>query len=228
MIVLASIPLYLAIATLIRPSLRDAIKEKFNRGALSQQFLVETVIGVQTVKAAAVEPVDAGAMEERLAAYVRTAFDATMLSAMGQNALQYVQKLTTALLLLFGAKAVLDKELSVGELIAFNIRQPGDAAEPSPVPAFGRISSRCRFRRTPWRRAQPSARAAPRHQPYAAAAQGYDRLPQRYLPLYAGHSDVLKGISINIRPGEVIGIVGPSGSGKIHADQTGATSVHAQ
>ncbi len=57
MIVMASIPLYLAVAFLIRPSLREAIKEKFNRGALSQQFLVETMIGVQTVKAAAVEPV---------------------------------------------------------------------------------------------------------------------------------------------------------------------------
>ncbi len=57
---------------------------------------------MQTVKAAAVEPVMQVQWEERLAAYVRTAFDATMLSALGQNAIQYVQKLTTAALLLFG------------------------------------------------------------------------------------------------------------------------------
>lgn len=44
-----------------------------------------------------------------------------MLSSLGQNAIQYIQKLTTAALLLFGAKAVLDRDLSVGELIAFNM-----------------------------------------------------------------------------------------------------------
>ena len=34
-----------------RPPLRELVKEKFNRGAASQQFLVETIVGVKTVKA---------------------------------------------------------------------------------------------------------------------------------------------------------------------------------
>ncbi len=215
LIVLASIPLYLGIATLIRPSLRDAIKEKFNRGALSQQFLVETVIGVQTVKAAAVEPVMQVQWEERLAAYVRTAFDATMLSAMGQNAIQYVQKLTTAALLLFGAKAVLDRELSVGELIAFNM-----------------IANQV---------TQPILRLSQLWQDFQQVQVSVERLgdvlnhPQEPRPAisltlpppkgmidfrnvtfrYTSETpDVLKNVGLNIRPGEVIGIVGPSGSGK--------------
>ena len=53
--------------------------------------------------------------EERLAAYVRTAFRATMAGAKGQQAIQYVNKLSNALLLLFGAKAVIDGELTVVE-----------------------------------------------------------------------------------------------------------------
>ena len=40
-IVLLSIPLYFLIALLIRPVLREKIKERFNAGAMSQQFLVE-------------------------------------------------------------------------------------------------------------------------------------------------------------------------------------------
>ena len=43
-IVLASIPVYLIIAALIRPALREQINEKFNRGARSQQFLVESIV----------------------------------------------------------------------------------------------------------------------------------------------------------------------------------------
>src|SRR5947199_172413 len=68
LIVLASIPLYLAIGFLVRPPLREKVKEKFNRGAASQQFLVETVVGMQTVKSAAVEPLMQAQWEERLAA----------------------------------------------------------------------------------------------------------------------------------------------------------------
>jgi ATP-binding cassette, subfamily B, bacterial HlyB/CyaB len=53
------------------------LKEKFNRGAESQQFLVETVVGIHTIKAAAVEPLVQSQWEEKLAAYVRTAFGTT-------------------------------------------------------------------------------------------------------------------------------------------------------
>ena len=41
LVVLASIPVYIVIASIIRPVLREQINEKFNRGARSQQFLVE-------------------------------------------------------------------------------------------------------------------------------------------------------------------------------------------
>ncbi|MGE3246811.1 MAG: ABC transporter transmembrane domain-containing protein, partial [Beijerinckiaceae bacterium] len=121
LIVLGSIPLYIAVAVLIRPALKQRIEEKFNRGALSQQFLVESIVGVQTIKASAVEPVMQQQWEERLAAYVRTSFNAILLAATGQNTIQYIQKATTALLLLFGAQAVLDQKLTVGALIAFNM-----------------------------------------------------------------------------------------------------------
>ena len=43
-IVLGSIPIYILIAAMIRPLLRERINERFNRGALSQQFLVESVV----------------------------------------------------------------------------------------------------------------------------------------------------------------------------------------
>ncbi len=89
------------------PALKDRIDEKFDRGAESQQLLVESVLGVQTLKAAAVEPVVAAQWEERLAAYVHSSFAATVLSAKGQNVIQYINKITSRALLLFGAQAVI-------------------------------------------------------------------------------------------------------------------------
>ncbi|MGL1576718.1 ABC transporter transmembrane domain-containing protein, partial [Vibrio parahaemolyticus] len=89
----------------IRPILRDKINERFDRGALSQQFLVESIVGIQTLKAAAVEPMLRNQWEEKLAAYVKTSFQAVMLSTFGQNAIQLVSKITLALVLYFGALA---------------------------------------------------------------------------------------------------------------------------
>ena len=121
LVVLASIPVYLLIASLIRPVLREQINEKFNRGARSQQFLVESIVGAQTLKAAGVEPMMQAQWEERLASYVRTSFDAGVTGALGQNLIQYVSKVTTALILFFGAQSVIEGSMSVGELIAFNM-----------------------------------------------------------------------------------------------------------
>ena len=77
LIVLAGMPLYLLIGFAVRPTLREQIKEKFNRGAASQQFLVEAIVGAATIKAAAVEPIMRAQWEEKLAAYVKTSFAAT-------------------------------------------------------------------------------------------------------------------------------------------------------
>jgi subfamily B ATP-binding cassette protein HlyB/CyaB len=129
LIVVLSIPLYVAVSVIIRPLLRDKINERFETGASSQQLLVETVVGFQTLKAAAVEPSLRLQWENRLAAYVRASFEAVKLATMGQSGFQLISKITTALVLYFGAKAVIEGSLSVGGLIAFNMMM-GQAIAP--------------------------------------------------------------------------------------------------
>jgi len=205
----------LIIAGIARPLLRERLNEKFNRGAESQQFLVESIVGMQTIKAAAVEPIVAKQWEERLAAYVRSAFKTAMLGAKGQNAIQYVSKVSNAALLLFGAKAVIDGELSVGELVAFNMIA-GQVAQPIlrlsqlwqdfqqvqvSVERLGDILN-SPVEPTPSSRAQlppPRGKIEFRHVCFRYRPDG----PQ-----------ILKQISFAISPGTVVGIVGPSGSGK--------------
>lgn len=69
-IVLASIPVYLALSVVFTPVLRTRLNEKFNRSAENQSFLVETISGIDTVKAMAVEPRWQQRWERQLAAYV--------------------------------------------------------------------------------------------------------------------------------------------------------------
>jgi subfamily B ATP-binding cassette protein HlyB/CyaB len=215
LIALAAVPFYVLIGFSVRPPLRALVNEKFNRGAASQQFLVETIVGANAVKAAAVEPVMRSQWEEKLAAYVKTSFAATMLGSGGQLAIQCISKLSTAGLLLFGARAVMDGELSVGALVAFNmiasqavqpilrlsqiwqdfqqvqisIERLGDILNTAPEPA-------------------PTTRLA---LPTPRGAIEFRNVSFRYRNC---GPEVLKNVSLSIQPGETIGVVGPSGSGK--------------
>ncbi|MDE3238079.1 MAG: type I secretion system permease/ATPase [Paracoccaceae bacterium] len=215
LVVICSIPVYVVIATVLRPILREQIKERFNRGAQSQQFLVESIVGAQTLKASSVEPMMQAQWEERLAAYVRTSFDATMLGSLGQNSIQYVSKVSTGLILFIGAQAVMNSQMTVGELIAFNMIA-GQVVQP-----ILRLSQL-------WQDFQQVQVSVARlgdilNSPVEPAPAGPLTLPPprgqiefkgvtfRYRP---GGQEVLSDINLSIRAGEVIGIVGASGSGK--------------
>jgi subfamily B ATP-binding cassette protein HlyB/CyaB len=56
LVVLGSIPCYVLLSAAVTPALRDRVQEKFRHGAENQAFIVESVTGMDTVKAMAVEP----------------------------------------------------------------------------------------------------------------------------------------------------------------------------
>ena len=214
-IVCLSVPFYVGIAVALRPVLRHRTKERFNRGAISNQFLVESVVGIQTIKSMAVEPTLRSEWEQKLAAYVKTSFTTVMVANLGQNAIQYVSKVTTALILFYGAQAVMNSELTVGGLIAFNM-------------IAGQITGPILRLSQLWQDFQQvrisieqlgdilnfpteSRSLAQAHLPPAHGAIQVRNVSFRY---QAETADVLRNISIDIPAGQVIGIVGPSGSGK--------------
>lgn len=215
LIVLASFPLYILIGMVVRPLLREKISERFNTGAASQQFLVEAVFGIQTLKAAAVEPILRNEWEDRLAAYVRSSFQAVMLSNVGQNAIQYVNKLTTAAVLFFGAKAVIEADLTVGGLIAFYMIMNQATA---PILRLSQLWQDFQQVQISVQRLGDILNAAPETQRLAVAnlppARGALKITDMSFRYGSDGADVLRNINLEIAAGEVIGIIGPSGSGK--------------
>ena len=218
LVVLASIPVYVVIATLIRPVLREQINEKFGTAvARSQQFLVESIVGAPTLKAASVEPMIQAQWEERLAAYVRTSFDASISGTLGQNLIQYVSKVTTALILFIGAQSVIQGTMTVGELIAFNMIA---SQVVQPILRLSQLWQDFQQVRVsvPVARLGDILNAPPRPVPQnlltlpaARALIEFRNVTMRYRPDAA---DALRNVSLSLEPGEVIGVVGPSGSGK--------------
>jgi subfamily B ATP-binding cassette protein HlyB/CyaB len=215
LIVLLSIPLYLLIAFVIRPPLREKIKERFNAGAASQQFLVEAVIGIQTLKAAAVEPILQAQWEEKLATYVKTSFQALVLSTIGQNLIQFVSKATVVLILYFGAQAVINGDMTVGALIAFNMIMGQVTA---PILRLSQLWQDFQQTQISVERLGDILNAPPEMQRQSQiqlpAVRGTIKFSDVTFRYVAGGAETLSGISLEIPAGQVLGIVGPSGSGK--------------
>ena len=176
---------------------------------------MEFVVGVQTLKAAAVEPILRNQWEEKLAAYVKTSFDAVMLSSVGQNAIQYVSKATLAVVLYFGALAVIEGEMTVGALVAFNMIM-GQAI--APVLRLSQLWQDFQQVQISVERLGDILNAPAESRQLASTtlppAQGAITIANIDFRYRIDTPEVLKGISLQILEGQVIGVVGPSGSGK--------------
>ena len=215
-IVIGSFPFYIAISAGVTPLFRHRIDEKFQRGAENQAFLVESVTGVETLKAMAIEPQMQRRWEEQLAGYVGASFRVLSLGNTASQAVQLVNKLVTAATLYFGAKLVIDGSLTVGELVAFNMLAGRVSA---PVLRLAQMwqdfhQARLSISRlgdilnTP---AEPTFNPARAALPAVRGDIAFEHVTFRYR---VDGPEVLHDITLSIRAGQVVGIVGPSGSGK--------------
>lgn len=215
-IVLGSIPLYILLSVVVTPILRARLHEKFNRGAENQAFLVESVNGVATLKSMAVEPQMRRRWEEQLAGYVRSSFRADNLGNIASQTAGYINKITYVLILWFGARLVISGDLTVGQLVAFNM-------------LAGRVSGPILRLTQLWQDFQQAGISVQRlgdilntkpesgFNPNRASLPNlegrvtFDQTTFRYQP---DGPEILRKVSLDVTPGEVIGIVGRSGSGK--------------
>jgi subfamily B ATP-binding cassette protein HlyB/CyaB len=214
-VVLGSLPLYIAISLFVTPIFRQRLNEKFVRGAENQAFLVESISGAETLKAMAVEPQMQRRWEEQLAGYVRASFRTQTLGNIAGQAVQFVNKATIVLTLYLGAKIVIAGDMTVGELVAFNMLS---ARVASPVLRIAQLwqdfqQTRISVERlgdilnTPRELAQRGAASLP---PIKGAIR-FEHVTFRYR---VDGQPVLSDVSLDLPAGQVIGVVGPSGSGK--------------
>jgi subfamily B ATP-binding cassette protein HlyB/CyaB len=215
-IVVGSFPFYIGISAGVTPLFRQRLEEKFDRGAENQAFLVESVTGIETQKAMAIEPQMQRRWEEQLAAYVTASFRVLSLGNWASQGVQLVSKLVTALTLYFGAYLVIDGKLTIGELIAFNMLS-GRVAQP--VLRLAQLWQDFHQARVSVARLGDILNAAPEpaYNPTRAALPAirgdivFDHVTFRYR---LDGAEVLHDVCLDIPAGQMLGIVGPSGSGK--------------
>ena len=214
-IVLATLPAYALITYIVNPILRARAEERFQRSARAQAFLFENVSAMETVKTMAVEPQARRQWESLLADQARANLNQSVASTSGGQAIQFVSRLGTVLILWFGAKAVIGGQISVGQLIAFNMLASQFSG---PVLRLAQLwQDLTQFRISLERLGDlldhptESLVGRVRGGPKLKGAVSFDNVSFRYP---AANTDALNEFNLAIAPGEVVALVGRSGSGK--------------
>ena len=229
LIVLVSLPLYCALSLAVVPILRARLDEKFARGAENQAMLVETVTGIQTVKASALEPTFATRWDDQLAAYVSASFKTQTLATVAHEGVNLIGKLVNAATLWYGAHLVMEQPADGGPVRRLqHVRPARGPAHHAHGAAVDRLPADRHLGGAAGRHPEhPHRSAAQPRRPAARRSRAASRSTTSPFATGPTPPPVLHGISLDIRAGEVIGIVGRSGSRQEHADQAGAAPVHA-
>jgi subfamily B ATP-binding cassette protein HlyB/CyaB len=216
LIVVAALPVFFLASWIVTPLLRGKLEDKFAQGAENQTFLVETVTSMETLKSHAVEASWQREWEQRLAAYVRTAFEAGQLGQATNQLIGLISKALMVVLLYFGAKQVIDGALTVGALIAFNMLAGRVNAPILKLASLWQEFTQMKvsIRRladimdAPAEAAFKPGRATP---PTVHGRLSFEHVCFRYAP---GLPEVISELSLEVKPGEIVGVTGFSGAGK--------------
>lgn len=215
-IVLGTLPFYIALSIFITPILRHRVDEKFKHGAVNQSFLTEAVSGIETLKAQAVEPQMQRRWEDQISKYVTASFRAQNLNNVANQIASFINKMTTLLIIWWGAHLVIDGELTVGQLVAFNM-------------IAGRVTGPILKLVQLWQDFQQAGISLKRLGDILNTPKEPGFNPNRStLPQLKGNVNfenvkfryqqdgpaVLDDLNLTVQSGEIIGIVGRSGSGK--------------
>jgi ATP-binding cassette subfamily B protein len=213
---LITIPVFIIVTLIASPTVSKQLRAKAERNSETQSYLVEVMSGIQTVKAQNIELRSRFSWQERYARYVGAGFKTVVTSTLANSTSNFLNKLSSLLVLWVGSYLVLQGELTLGELIAFRIIS---GYVTSPILRLAQL----------WQSFQETALSLERLSdivdtpeegevdrdniplPAINGAVKFDNVSFRFAP--SGPLQ-LTNINIEFTPGQFVGIVGQSGSGK--------------
>ncbi len=210
------LPLIFFVAQWFRRHVRDSYRSVRGLIARINAFLQENITGMTTVQLFRREQANFARFDTIDREHRDANVESIFYYAVFYPAIEVVSTLATALILWYGGGSVLQRALTLGDLVAFVLysqrffRPISDMSEKFNVMQSAMASSERIFKLldepvTIESPARPVSRPAP--------AAGHIRFEHVWFA-YNGDDFVLKDVSFEVRPGERIGIVGATGSGK--------------
>ena len=214
-VALAVLPLFAILTLVATPILRNWLNETFNRSADSQSFLVETVTAIHAVKAHAAEKPARDRWEGLFARFIRTGFKASTTSNISSNIGNFLTNFSSLLILWVGAGLVIDHQLTIGQLVAFQMLSNRVTG---PLLRLVQLWQNIQQVLLSVDRIGDILNVSPEAEPGSGLVlpplQGQVVFDQVFFRYHPNTEPILRGISFTVKPGMFVGIVGRSGSGK--------------
>lgn len=218
LLVLAIAPPFFLLALIATPFLRRISREIFTAFAIESSYLIEALTGIRTIRSMAIEQTVRWHWEELLTQSIKKTFSGQLVSNQLQIFSSTIETVATTSLLWFGAWQVIQNQLTIGQLVAFNMLL-GNVIQP-----FRRLT-------VLWNELQEVIVAVERINDVLEGEPEEDLQlqPRQPLPQLRGHirfdnvtfryhpeSDinVLENLTFEVQPEQTVAVVGRSGSGK--------------
>jgi HlyB family type I secretion system ABC transporter len=216
--VLVTVPPFFILALASTSILRRISREIFNAGAKENSYIIESLTGIRTVRSLAIEQTVRWRWEELLNDLVKKAFNAQVIGIRLSMLSGAINTFTSAALMWFGAWQVIEGELTVGQLVAFNMLV-GNVL--SPFQRFSQLWNEFQEivisveRLDDVLEAEPEEDLQNKPRKTLGRLKGhirFDHVTFRYHP--ESKTNVLENINFEIQPEQTVALVGRSGSGK--------------
>jgi ATP-binding cassette subfamily B protein len=215
LVVLLFTGLIAAIIVAMLPAYQRRLNALYSAEGQRQAMLVETIHGMRTVKALAIEPQQRKYWDQRSAEAINMHFRVGKISIAGSAVTDFLGKLLPVLIIVLGAQQVFDQTLSVGALIAFQMIS-GRVVAPliamvGLVNEYQETALSVKMLGEVMNRASEGRADAGGLRPKLKGDISFDNVGFRY-PGATGLA--LDRATFDIQAGTIVGIVGRSGSGK--------------
>lgn len=217
LIILAIVPLIIIIYAFVTPIFKKRLDKKYYDGAELQSFIVESMNGIHTIKSFALEPKMDEKWEDIAAEYISTSFKTSKLVFTTNDLVSFLQKIQDIIIIAVGAMLVIDRKLTIGELVAFRMIA---SRITSPLLRFVQMWQDYQQMNLSIKRVSDifmnpceynDEGSASIELPNLKGGIRFENVDFRY---QVNQPLVLNNISFKILPNQIIGIIGRSGSGK--------------
>jgi HlyB family type I secretion system ABC transporter len=218
LLALVVVPVFVVVTVFATPFLVRVSRESFNASTREKSYLIEGLTGISTIKSMGVEQTVRWRWEDLINESIRITFSGQMIQERVELCTALIETIISSLLLIFGVWLVIQNQLTIGQLVAFNM-------------LVANVITPIKRMITLWNNFQEIRIAIERTDDVinteAEAGLAGENLVT--IPLIKGQirfenvtfrynleskTNTIENLSFEIQPGQTIALVGRSGSGK--------------
>lgn len=216
LVVIAALPLLIGAGWLVQRSMTRRTEQNLKESAAKNAVVVETLVGLETIKAAGAESWAADKWERAVAEHVRSGLALRRISNLGVTLVGLISGLVQIVMVIVGCYMVAEGAMTSGTLVAATMLAGRALA---PMSQLALLVSKLHQARAAYKSLNelvgaPQERGTGQRFIVRDALEGGFACEELTYSYDKDAAPALRDVSFDIKPGERVGIIGGIGSGK--------------